>query len=176
MKTKEELDDELFEELSCSFGSTQIIKFGFGIEYAMHGFDIPEDLYPLPTSKYLAEQYKSSSAESWQIMLWATTAMIQLHQRDLSCFDTSFNLWFPEKKLHKTIESFASCVFVLNGVVTGELRCTQCGQKLNEENIICFPCWKYWAPHTGLKVDDIDRWAKEKNLKVAYTSIWDNFK
>lgn len=57
--TKKHLWSLYKEELACVMGSTQMIKFGFGLKFAIEGYEIPEELYPLPTSKYLAGQYKS---------------------------------------------------------------------------------------------------------------------
>lgn len=168
--TKAELREQLCVEEDCTFGSSQMIKFGMGVMYAMYGYEIPDDLYPLPTSKYLGEQYRGADAPAWMVRLWASTAMIQLHQTDLQVFGTEFSTWFSEKKLHATVENLCSVVFVMNGVVWGNpTRCTQCG-KLMEPNTICVPCWNIHAPLFGL-----DTWTKHKRLKIDRGSIWDKF-
>jgi hypothetical protein len=85
-----------------------------------------------------------------------------------------FDLFFSEKKLHKLAENFCSILFVVNGVVTLHNRCSQCGKKM-QQNTICYPCWKIFAPHAGLDVGDLDEWAKNKQLSISYTSVWDGY-
>lgn len=172
--TTKELQQICFEEESNSFGSLQMIKFGFGILYATHGFDIPAEYYPLPTSKYLGEMYRNSKAPLWMLRLWASNSMIQLHQSAMESMNVTFNLWFPEKLLHQEIETFCSTVFVTQGVTFGDpSRCTQCG-KLMAENTICAPCWRIYAPLIGLS-HKLEEWSIEKKLKIDYHSIWKDF-
>lgn len=175
--TEQELRRELIEDLACTFGSTQIIKFGYGIKFAMHNFPIPEDLYPLPTTKYLGEQYQGTDVPMNVLCLWGTTAMIQLHTRDLDNFGCQFDIWFSEKRLYQTLETFASMIFVTQGVVMNSidtLRCSQCGKKMNA-NSICIPCWKIQALRCGLDVNSYENWAARKQLALDSNSIWDDY-
>jgi hypothetical protein len=174
--TEKQLRTLMMEEEDCTFGSIQMIRFGHGVFYAMHGFEIPPDLYPLPTSKYLGKYYANSNAPIWMVRLWASNAMIQMHQTALDMFETHFDLWFPEKKLHAQTENFCSVAFVTQGVTWGEpTRCTQCG-KLMEVNTICAPCWLIYAPQMGLTREDLKKWSKERGLKICFKSIWAGFK
>jgi len=172
---EEELHKQYQEDVTLIHGSVQMIKFAYGLKFAIHGYEIPEEFYPLETTKYLAEQYQGCEAVPiWMLALWGGTAMVQLHESDLFNFAVEFNTWSSEKLLHHYKEPFCSEVLVSRGVVYGKnnrTRCTQCG-KLMAENHICIPCYNMLMNKYGIPVET---WAKELSLKLDGSWIWTDF-
>lgn len=174
-KTASQVKSYVLEEGSlCALSSNQMIDFASGVIFAMHGFEIPKEYYPLPSSKWLGKQYAGTDIEFWQVALWSMGAMIQTHMTDLGAFGVEFDTWKRERSLHQQpMEPFATYCFVTNGVVrnTGAgTRCTYCGKRMGI-NTICAPCYKSIDPFNV----DIVEWAKSKNLAIDYISIWDGF-
>ncbi len=173
--SEEELHKQYQEDVTLIHGSAQMIKFAYGLKFGIHGYKIPEEFYPLETTKYLAEQYSGcETVPIWTLALWGGTAMVQLHESDLFSFKVEFNTWASEKKFHQASEVFCSEYLVGRGIVyciNNQTRCTQCG-KLMEENTICIPCFNMFYNKYSIQVED---WAKELNLKLDGSWIWTDF-
>lgn len=173
--TQEQLHANYFEDSTLIHGSAQMLKFAYGLKFAIEGHKIPPEFYPLETTYYLAEQYTGTNAEIWMLALWGGTAMVQLHESDLYTFGVEFNTWSSEKLLHDYKEPFCSEVLVSRGVVfcsNKQERCTQCG-KLMRANHVCIPCYNMlFGSKYGIPVED---WAKELNLELDGSWIWTDY-